>query len=156
MSIFSNTDDPAASKKDAALPADQQKRAEQAQLTPDGLATQAEAGTPQYGSFGKADEVEPVKNAHNDGSNDNPDEFSEFRKDKTPTPDDTGTNSQSANLENQRGHVDQNQDPQAVRKVQNADADEQRSGWADDDERYAGGHRQASWEENNNEEHSND
>lgn len=155
MSIFSNSDDPAASKKEDALPADQQKRAEQAHLSPDATATQAEAGTPQYGSFGKADEVEPVS-TKNDGSNDNPDEFSEFRKSSPSTPDDTETNSQSANLENQRGHVDQNQDPQAVRKVQNADADEQRSGWADDDERYAGGHRKASWEENNNDEHSND
>lgn len=156
MSIFSNSDDPAASKKDDALPADQQKRAEQARPDPNDPATQAEAGTPQYGSFGKADGVEPAMTTKNDGSNDNPDEFSEFRKNKASTPDDTSTNSQSANLESQRGHVDQNQDPQAVRKVQNADADEQRSGWADDDERYAGGHREASWKENNNDEHSND
>jgi hypothetical protein len=155
MSLFSKTDDPAAADK-GALPADQQKRAEQANLNPDSLATEANAGTPQYGDFGKADDAKPVVNANNDGSNDNPDEFSEFRKDSVSTPDDTSTTSQSANLENQRGHVDQNQDPQAVRKVQNADADEQRVGWAADDERYAGGHREASWEENNNDEHSND
>ncbi|MEJ7663889.1 MAG: hypothetical protein WKG07_32335 [Hymenobacter sp.] len=68
-------------------PAGQQDRAATAHLNPNEPATQAEAGTPAYGDFGKADETEPaVPSAGNDGSNDNPDEFSEFRKsDDQPT-----------------------------------------------------------------------
>ena len=67
------------------------------------------------------------------GANDNPDEFSEFRdreKDAQKAP---------SNPADQPGHVEQNQDPAAVRAAQNADSDEQRAAWAKDDPRYAGG-----------------
>ena len=67
------------------------------------------------------------------GANDNPGEFSEFRdrdKDAQKAP---------SNPADQPGHVEQNQDPAAVRAAQNADSDEQRAAWAKDDPRYAGG-----------------
>ena len=70
------------------------------------------------------------------GANDNPDEFSEFadkrrRRHRKRHPD---------NPEDQPGHVEQNQDPAAVRAAQHADDnDEQREAWAKDDPRYAGG-----------------
>ena len=67
------------------------------------------------------------------GANDNPDEFSEFRdrkKDAEKAP---------SNPADQPGHVEQNQDPAAVRAAQNADSEEQRTAWAKDDPRYAGG-----------------
>lgn len=164
MSIFSNTNDPAATG-DAPLPAGQQRRAEQAHLNPNDPATQAEAGTPQYGDFGKpenaaastgSDSGSAGAGSKNDGSNDNPDEFSEFRDPKNAATEDYGTDSGDPNPEHQRGHVNQNKDPEAVRNVQGADADVQRGGWAQDDARYAGGHQKASWEENNDDEHSND
>lgn len=156
MSIFSNSDDPAAADK-GALPAEQQKRADEARPQVDTAATAAEAGTPQYGEFGNPNNVENQGGSpRNDGSNDNPDEFSEFRDKDASATEDYSTDAQNANPEQQRGHVAQNQDPQAVRAVQNADADAQKVGWAEDDERYAGGHKQASFKENNDEEHSND
>ena len=67
------------------------------------------------------------------GANDNPDEFSEFRdkeKDAQKAP---------SNPADQPGHVEQNQDPAAVRAAQHADSEEQRAAWAKDDPRYAGG-----------------
>jgi hypothetical protein len=156
MSIFSNSEDPAAADK-GALPADQQKRANEARPQVDTAATEAGPGTPQYGDFGNPNNVTATSPApNNDGSNDNPDEFSEFRKPGEASTEDYGTTADAANPDHQQGHVEQNQDPQAVRAVQNADADAQKVGWAKDDERYAGGHRPASWEESNEKEHSND
>jgi hypothetical protein len=157
MSTFPNANDPAAPDK-GALPQDQQKRAEQAHLHPDTAATQAEAGTPPYGNFGKANETEPPVPTHpkNDGSNDNPDEFSEFREPGQPTTEDYGTSADAANPTHQQGHVEQNQAPDEVRAAQHEDTDHQRAAWSDDDERYTGGHRQASWQESNDKEHSND
>lgn len=140
------------------LPDYQQEQADKAHLNSNDPATQAEAGTPQYGSFGKPEDVNPAASApaNNDGSNDNPDEFSELRGPENAKNYDNTTDSPNANPEQQRGHVVQNRDPQGVRNTQNADRDVQEGSWADDDERYAGGHRKASWEENNEKEHSND
>ena len=67
------------------------------------------------------------------GANDNPDEFSELGsrdKDAEEAPRDPA---------DQPGHVEQNQDPAAVRAAQHADSDVQRAAWAADDPRYAGG-----------------
>lgn len=128
------------------LPAGQPARAEQARLNPNNPAHQAEAGTPAYGDFGKPENVDAAPQTGRDGSNDNPDEFSELRK-----PEDA--HQAPANPEDQRGHVTQNQDPHAVRNVQNAETDEQRAAWSDDDPRYAGGHAKATWQENNDLEH---
>ena len=159
MSTFLNSDDPAAADK-GALPKEQQQRAEQANLHADSVATKAkaEAGTPPYGNFGKANETEPPVPTHakNDGSNDNPDEFSEFREPGQSTTEDYGTSADAASPAHQQGHVEQNQAPDEVRAAQHEDTDHQRAAWSDDDARYAGGHREASWEESNDKEHSND
>ena len=155
MSLLSKTDDPAASDK-GALPAGQQARAEQAHLNPDDPAKEAEAGTPQYGNFGKANETEPTMTTKNDGSNDNPDEFSEFRKPDQAAIEGYGTDPDAANPAHQQGHVEQNQATDEVIAAQHEDTDKRRAAWSDDDARYAGGHREASWEENNEKEHSND
>ncbi|UOQ96528.1 hypothetical protein MUN81_14915 [Hymenobacter sp. 5317J-9] len=102
------------------------------------------ASSPGYGEFGGVAPSAPLSASYaaqptnaapagRDGSNDNPDEFSEFRdreKDARKAP---------ANPEDQPGHVEQNQDPAAVRATQDADNDVQRAAWAQDDPRYAGG-----------------
>lgn len=117
------------------LPAGQQARAQQAHPNPNAPAKDAEAGTPNYGDFGKPTAQAAAgadAPAGRSGSNDNPDEFSERHDDKDPQghPD---------NLLDQPGHVEQNQDPQAVRAAHNADTDAQRAAWSKDDPRYAGG-----------------
>lgn len=155
MSFLSKTDDPAAADK-GALPVGQQARAESAHLNPNDPAKDAEAGTPQYGNFGKADETEPAMSTKNDGSNDNPDEFSEFRKTDEDAIEGYGTDPDAANPKYQQGHVEQNQATDEVIAAQHEETDKRRAAWSDDDARYAGGHRQASWEENNAKEHSND
>ncbi|QKG56294.1 hypothetical protein GKZ68_06355 [Hymenobacter sp. BRD128] len=133
------------------LPIGQRQRAEEAHLNPNESATQAEAGTPVYGDFGKPEVVAAAASAGRgrDGSNDNPDEFSEIRdpEDAAKAP---------VNPTDQRGHVTQNQDPAAVRSAQHADTDAQRAAWSDDDPRYAGGKQKATWQENNDKEHSKD
>ena len=94
---------------------------------------EAAAGSPNYGEFGHAPRTATTAEAPGrSGANDNPDEFSEFRsrKDAEKAPD---------NPEDQAGHVEQNQDPEAVRAARHADADVQRQAWAQDDPRYAGG-----------------
>ncbi len=138
-------------------PAGQRERAANAYLNPNDPAKDAEAGTPKYGDFGKPEDVDatPPKSSQNDGSNDNPDEFSEFRKSDNVETEDTTTDAQDENAVQQRGHVTQNQDPQAVRASQNADNDVQSAAWAQDDPRYAGGHARASWEGENDKEHDN-
>lgn len=141
-------------------PEDQRERAATAHLTPNEPATEAEAGTPQYGSFGKPADVRPIKEINsgaNDGSNDNPDEFSDFRKQSAEVPAaPDGEPETPKNAGPQRGHVTQNQNPGAVRNAQDTDSDVQRAAWSEDDPRYAGGHAKATWQENNDEEHSND
>ncbi|MDJ0364690.1 hypothetical protein QMK33_05955 [Hymenobacter sp. H14-R3] len=136
------------SDEDDQLPAGQQARAEDAHLNPNDPARHAEAGTPAYGEFGKPENVDAAQKPGRDGSNDNPDEFSELR-------DPEDANQAPAKPEDQRGHVEQNQDPHGVRAAQDAEADEQRAAWADDDPRYAGGKPKATWQENNDKEHSN-
>ncbi len=113
------------------LPAGQQARARQAHLNPNDPAKDAEAGTPNYGDFGKptAQAAGADAPAGRSGSNDNPDEFSEIR-------DKDNAQAHPDNLAEQPGHVEQNQDPQAVRA---ADTDAQRAAWSKDDPRYAGG-----------------
>ena len=87
---------------------------------------------PAYGEFGNP--VAPTAAAPGrSGANDNPDEFSEFddrEKDAKKAPD---------NPEDQPGHVEQNQDPAAVRAARDKDDETQREAWAKDDPRYAGG-----------------
>ena len=113
-------------------PLDQQERAASAQPNPnDPILT---ASSPNYGEFGGANAADAAAQpAGRDGSNDNPDEFSEFRsreKDAQDAP---------ADPANQPGHVEQNQNPEAVRATQDENNDEQRAAWAEDDPRWAGG-----------------
>ena len=129
-------------------PEDQQERAATAHLNPNDPATEA-AASPGYGEFGGVAPSGPLAAQHaavpaasvpaasaapgRDGSNDNPDEFSEFRsreKDAQKAPD---------NPADQAGHIEQNQNPAAVRATHDEDNDEQRAAWALDDPRYAGG-----------------
>ncbi len=146
----------AALDSDGTLPNYQQNQADQAKPNANDPAKKAQAGSPGYGDFGKPENVNPTASSpKNDGSNDNPDEFSEFRDKDAPATEDYSTDAENANPEQQRGHVVQNEDPQGVRNVQNADRDVQEGTWADDDERYAGGHKQASWQDRNDAEHSN-
>lgn len=143
-------------------PAGQQDRAATAHLNPDEPATQAKTGTPTYGNFGKPNETEPAAPlASNDGSNDNPDEFSEFRE-PAAQPAASQNPGHQPNGEPdtpspgpQRGHVQQNQDPESVVAAKSADADVQRAAWSDDDRRYAGGKPHATWQETNDQEHPN-
>jgi len=146
-------------------PDDQREAAAHAHLTPDKQADQAGAGTPHYGDFGKPENQ--AAPAPRDGSNDNPDEFSELRKANkdVPKPDKDvpgayTTDSPNANPTAQPGHVVQNRDPQAVQYAQGdtsgqqqKEEDNTRQAWAQDDERYAGGHAKASWTEQNDTEH---
>lgn len=136
------------SDDDDQLPAGQQTRAEEARLNPNDPARHAETGTPAYGDFGKPEYVDAAHKPGRDGSNDNPDEFSELR-------DPEDAKQAPADPKDQRGHVEQNQDPAGVRAAQGAETDEQRAAWSDDDPRYAGGKPKATWQENNDKEHSN-
>lgn len=150
------------SAEDGQLPIGQRQRAEDARLDPNDPARHAEAGTPAYGDFGKPGDKEAAATtaaagtSRNDGSHDNPDEFSEFNKPDSHVAAQPNGEPESGSAGPQRGHITQNQDPAAVRAAQHADTDEQRAAWSDDDPRYAGGHREATWEENNDKEHSND
>lgn len=150
------------------LPADQREAAAHAHLVPDAQADQAAAGTPQYGSFGKPGDVAPP--TAKDGSNDNPDEFSELASaaNKQPNRPDANvpgayaTDSPDGNSTGQRGHAAQNRDSEAVKMAQGDTAgqnqkeeDNTREAWSQDDERYAGGHAKASWTEQNDSEHDN-
>ena len=116
-------------------PPGQQARAKDAHLNPNQPAIDAEAGTPQYGDFGKPT-AQQATGAHapagRSGSNDNPDELSEIHDDKDPQ-------GHPKDLEDQPGHVDQNQDTPAVPAAHDADNDDQRAAWTKDDPRYAGG-----------------
>ncbi len=138
MSTYSSDDDN--------LPLGQRQRAEEARLNPNDPARHAEAGTPAYGDFGHLPTNADAPKTGRDGSNDNPDEFSELRK-----PEDA--HDAPAHPAGQRGHVTQNQDPSAVRDAQHANTDEQRAAWSDDDPRYAGGKQEATWQEENDKEH---
>ena len=95
---------------------------------------QAAASSPSYGEFGHAASKSPTAEAPGrSGANDNPDEFAEFsdrEEEAKKAPD---------NPKDQPGHVEQNQNPAAIRDAQGKDDDTQRAAWADDDPRYAGG-----------------
>jgi hypothetical protein len=155
MSTDSNSED------NGQLPIGQRTRAEQAHPNPNEPQLQADAGTPAYGNFGKPGDAEEAKAAasttadsRNDGSHDNPDEFSEYNKPDQHVAAQPNGEPESTSTGPQRGHVTQNQDPAAVRDAQHADTDEQRAAWSDDDPRYAGGKQQATWQDNNDKEHS--
>jgi len=154
MSAFSSSPDSSenSSAKDP-RPAGQRNRAEHAHLNPNDPAKDAEAGTPNYGTFGKADETEPPIPSNNDGSNDNPDEFSEFRDPSDAASEDYGVAGDFDSTQ-QQGHVEQNQASGEVKNAQHADTDVQRAAWSDDDPRYAGGKAKASWSEENSKEHT--
>lgn len=116
-------------------PQDQQERAATAQLNPNDPAV--DASSPNYGEFGGVTSSPPLAANHapagRDGSNDNPDEFSEI-----------GGRDQKAqqapnNPADQPGHVEQNQNTAAVRATHNESNEEQHAAWALDDPRYAGG-----------------
>lgn len=155
----------AATSEENDLPIGQRQRAEQAHLNPNDPATQATAGTPAYGNFGKPGDKEAAAAAtaagvstsasRNDGSHDNPDEFSEFNKPDQHVAAQPNGEPESTNAGPQRGHVTQNQDPAAVRNAQHADTDVQRAAWSEDDPRYAGGKPETTWQENNDKEHDN-
>ncbi len=146
-----NTEQPnnAANQADS-RPEDQQARA--AQAHPNSNDPMVNAAAPNYGEFGGVAQpaaiggvtnYAPTSSAaprsNNDGSNDNPDEFSEFRKSNRTGTEDYSPEAEQANPAAQKGHVEQNQNPAAVRDAQNEDNDVQRTAWADDDPRYAGG-----------------
>lgn len=119
-------------------PLSQQERAAAAKPNPNDPILNADS--PNYGTFGVADSPTNSASGHEggngrSGANDNPDEFSEFNdreKKANEAPDD---------LEDQPGHVTQNQAPGLVREVQatSEDNEELRKAWAIDDPRYAGG-----------------
>ena len=85
----------------------------------------------------------------NSGANDNPDEFSEFRKPSAPPTEDYSAQADAAIPADQPGHVAQNQAPAEVAATQNAPQDEADRAWADDDPRYAGGHRHQAYDDDN-------
>ncbi|MBD2769975.1 hypothetical protein IC235_18975 [Hymenobacter sp. BT664] len=119
-------------------PQDQQDRAATARPNPNDPIIHA--SSPNYGDFGgvshgasDASATTANASAGRDGSNDNPDEFSELRsreRDARNAPN---------NPLDQPGHIEQNQDPAAVRATQDENYDELRTAWAQDDPRYAGG-----------------
>ena len=128
-------------------PADQQARADQARPNPNDPASQPHA-TPAFGTFGVADSSPRTSApAANSGANDNPDEFSEFRKPDAPPTEDYSDDASDANPRQQRGHVVQNQDPAAVAATQNADHEDSKEAWAKDDPRYAGGHQRQAYDD---------
>ena len=124
-------------------PDDQADRAATAQ--PNANDPMINAASPNYGEFGGVSNSAPMAAtyaaaptnsaapASRDGSNDNPDEFSEFR--------DREQKARNApdNPADQPGHVEQNQDPAAVAAARNEDNAEQRAAWAKDDPRWGGG-----------------
>ena len=127
-----DTQKPLPVSDDDTRPEDQQRRAALANPNPHDPAAQAN-NSPQYGDFGHADSPTASAKEGRSGANDNPDEFSAF-KDR-----DHEAQKAPSNPEDQPGHVEQNQDPTAVRATQHADTDEQRAAWSSDDPRYAGG-----------------
>lgn len=142
-----DTSNPAADSNDQ-RPADQQARAAQAHPNPRDPQSQP-GSSPAFGSFGHAHPTNsggpaPVAN---DGSNDNPDEFSEFRKSSAPATEDYSTEAEQANPAQQPGHVEQNQAPAEVAATQNADQSTAERSWADDDPRYAGGHQRQAYDD---------
>ncbi|MFC7670845.1 hypothetical protein ACFQT0_28250 [Hymenobacter humi] len=83
----------------------------------------AHDGTPHYGDFGHP--ADPTAPRHyqaptNDGSNDNPDEFSEFRGKNASATEQYCLPGAIADPNLQRGHVEQNQHPEAIAAAEGA------------------------------------
>ncbi|GAB3308775.1 hypothetical protein SAMN02745146_0161 [Hymenobacter daecheongensis DSM 21074] len=102
----------------------------------------AHDGTPHYGDFGHP--ADPTAPRHyqaptNDGSNDNPDEFSEFRGKNASATEQYCLPGAIADPNLQRGHVEQNQHPEAIAAAEGGSDAEERAAYALDDPRYAGG-----------------
>jgi hypothetical protein len=133
-----DTQNPPLPPEDDYRPYDQQERAATAQPNPNDPII--DALSPKYGEFGGVTPSAPLAANHatppgRSGANDNPDEFSEFKdreKDAQRAPD---------NIEDQPGHIMQNQATELVREVEasGADNEELRTAWTIDDPRYAGG-----------------
>ncbi|WP_400190235.1 hypothetical protein [Hymenobacter sp. B81] len=104
------------------------------------------ATTPNHPEHDATNQPTPAPKA-NDGSNDNPDEFSAFRKSNASGTEDYSPESRRADPAQQPGHVEQNQNPAAVAAAENAPYDEQRQAWAEDDPRYGSGPRPATPDE---------
>ena len=112
-------------------PQGQQERAAAANTNPNDPAVSATS--PNYGEFGHVPHSTTAQAPGRSGANENPDEFSELsdrEEEAQNSPD---------NLEDQPGHIEQNQNPAAVREAQGKDNEDQRAAWAADDPRYAGG-----------------
>jgi hypothetical protein len=101
--------------------------------------TPQNADTPQQDPANTSQRPGPA----NSGANDNPDEFSEFRKPGAPPTENYAAESEQADPAQQPGHVEQNQNPAAVAAAQNASHAEQRKAYALDDPRYGSGPRPA-------------
>ena len=102
----------------------------------------AHDGTPHYGDFGHP--ADPTAPRHyqaptNDGSNDNPDEFREFRGKNASATEQYCLPGAIADPNLQRGHVEQNQHPEAIAAAEGGSDAEERAAYALDDPRYAGG-----------------
>ena len=99
-------------------------------------------GTPHYGDFGHP--ADPKVPRHyqaltNDGSNDNPDGFSAFRGKHAASTEYYCMPEAIADPNLQRGHVEQNQHPEATAVAQGGDDAEEHAAYALGDPRYAGG-----------------
>ena len=135
------------------------RNAAEAQPNPNDAAVDASAGTPHYAAFGSPEDATNAANlaaasgapapahAGNDGSNDNPDEFSEFRTADQPATEGYSAqaeNAQQAGAASYNGGRDQsNAQPEAFEKAE----DVARAAFAADDPRYGSG-KQSSWPSN--------
>ena len=81
----------------------------------------------------------PSQAPTNDGSNDNPDEFSELRSQHAAATEHSCMTEAIADPSQQRGHVEQNQNTAAISAAHGGDDAEERAAYALDDPRYAGG-----------------
>ena len=130
-------------------PEDQVRNAEEAQPNPNDPAVHASA--PDYASFGHPDDAANAAgsaSARNDGSNDNPDEFSEFRTAAQPDSENyapQATNAAQAGAASYNGgRATSNARPEGFKKAE----DVARAAFAEDDPRYAGRGTQSSWPSN--------
>lgn len=140
---FSTPEDP--------RPEDQAENAAHAQPNPHDPAVHAAA--PNYGQFGHPDDAAAAAangpaTGRNDGSNDNPDEFSEFRTAAQPDSENYAPQAQSAAQAGAAsyngGRAESHARPAGFEKAE----DVARDAFAEDDPRYAGGGTQSSWPSN--------
>ena len=115
-----------------------------AQAQPNSQDPAVHNNAPNYGSFGTAEGAAQAAaqrnaSAQNDGSNDNPDEFSEFRGKNASATEQYCLPGAIADPNLQRGHVEQNQHPEAIAAAEGGSDAEERAAYALDDPRYAGG-----------------